>query len=96
VLSFFIYPKACSISFGFCWLMAPAWRVVGPSTALPLMMTNVRFVGLDVHAETIAVAAAEPAGRTIYASDDLGVDSTKAWCWVSGLCQRKEVSAGTD
>src|SRR5215217_8046088 len=26
-------------------------------------MSNVRFIGLDVHAETIAVAAAEPAGE---------------------------------
>jgi transposase len=26
-------------------------------------MSNVRFIGLDVHAETIAVAAAEPAVR---------------------------------
>ena len=27
------------------------------------VMSNVRFIGLDVHAETIAVAAAEPAGE---------------------------------
>ena len=26
-------------------------------------MSNVRFIGLDVHAETITVAAAEPAGE---------------------------------
>ncbi len=26
-------------------------------------MSNVRFVGLDVHAETIAVAVAEPGGE---------------------------------
>ena len=26
-------------------------------------MSNVRFIGLDVHAETIAIAAAEPAGE---------------------------------
>ena len=26
-------------------------------------MSNVRFIGLDVHAETIAVAAAEPTGE---------------------------------
>ena len=26
-------------------------------------MSNVRFIGLDVHAETIAVEAAEPAGE---------------------------------
>jgi transposase len=26
-------------------------------------MSNVRFIGLDVHAETIAVAAAEPSGE---------------------------------
>ena len=26
-------------------------------------MSNVRFIGLDVHAETIAVAAAEPGGE---------------------------------
>ena len=26
-------------------------------------MSNVRFIGLDVHAETIAVAVAEPAGE---------------------------------
>ena len=26
-------------------------------------MSTVRFIGLDVHAETIAVAAAEPAGE---------------------------------
>lgn len=27
------------------------------------VMSNVRFIGLDVHAETIAVAAAEPSGE---------------------------------
>jgi transposase len=27
------------------------------------VMSNVRFIGLDVHAETVAVAAAEPAGE---------------------------------
>ena len=32
-------------------------------------MTNVRFVGLDVHADTIAVAVAESSGET----RDLGV-----------------------
>ena len=26
-------------------------------------MSKVRFIGLDVHAETIAVAVAEPTGR---------------------------------
>ena len=35
-------------------------------------MSNVRFIGLDVHAETIAVAAAEPTGEVRALGKSLG------------------------
>src|SRR5712691_6236976 len=43
---------------------AASWRLhnAEPPTKEPVM-SNVRFIGLDVHAETIAVAVAEPGGE---------------------------------
>jgi hypothetical protein len=39
-------------------------------------MTKIRFVGLDVHAETIAVAVAEPGGEIV---ESISSDSSKAF-----------------
>ena len=50
-------------------------------------MSNVRFIGLDVHAETIAVAVAEPDG----AVRSLGVIPNR---YASSLRLRRSTSGG--
>jgi hypothetical protein len=43
---------------------APDFQGAEPHTKGSRAMNNVRFIGLDVHAETIAVAVAEPGGQS--------------------------------
>jgi len=44
-------------------------------------MKNIRFVGLDVHAETIAVAVAEPKGKSdLWVRFPTAKSRSENWC----------------